>query len=712
MRVSGWAVLLTAVLSGCGSQGPADVDQKRLANAEAEPGNWMTHGRTWEEDRFSTLENINRDNIQQLGAAWTYEFKVGSGAQATPLVVDGVMYVSSAWSIVYALDAATGKELWVYDPEVPRSRQAQSCCGPANRGVALWKGKVYVGTFDGRLVALDAKNGSVLWEKVTVDQAQPYTITGAPRAANGLIYIGNGGAELGVRGYVSAYDADTGALRWRFHTTPNPKGPDNAASDNQRERMLSTWNPEAGAWHKLGGGGTAWDALVYDNESDTLWIGVGNGSPWNLEVRSPTIAGRNNDNLFLSSIVAVDAKTGRYKCHYQQNPASSWDYTATQPMILTTLKINGKSRKVLLQAPKNGNFYVIDRTNCGLISAGAFATQTWTDGIDMKTGRPKVRDGAHYRGKPALILPSGFGAHSWHPMAMSRQTGLVYIPVQEIPEVMYEENPFIYRAGRFNTGTTEPILANTPEEQQQLRQATRGFLVAWDPVKQKAAWKVPLTGAVNGGTLGTAGGLVFQGTMEGRMRAYDAWTGRLLWDAENGAATFAGPITYMVNGEQYLATLAGYGTVIYLAAGLTMDKIGDKSNGRVIVYKLGGKVKVPSTQTDPGPMPEPPVTSTNPMQIRRGALLYSQNCIFCHGIGVIGGGVIQDLRRSAVLQDAEAWKLTLHGGRLDEGMPNFKAWIGDADAEAIRIYVSDKARQEYQRENAQRPAALPVRGGK
>lgn len=684
-------VLALLALSACSKSGTATVDQQRLEQAGTEPQNWMTHGGTFNEDRYSALSDINSRNVSQLKLAWSSELSADHGAEATPIVVDGVMYVTSAWSIVHAFDAATGKKLWVYDPKVPHASLAHSCCGPANRGVAVWKGKVYVATFDGRLIALNAENGLVEWETLTVDQSKPYTITGAPRAAQGLIFIGNGGAELGVRGYVSAYDAESGALRWRFYVTPNPKGPDNAVSDSERTRMLATWNPKAGEWLKLGGGGTAWDALVFDQDTDTLWIGTGNGSPWNLEIRSPSIPGRNNDNLFLASIVAVDAKTGRYRCHYQQNPELNYDYTATQPIILGTLKINGKDRKVLMQAPKNGNFYVIDRTDCSLISVAAFAKQTWTDGVDMKTGRPRLLLPSNRPGKPQLVIPGGFGAHTWHPMAMSHQTGLVYIPTQDIPETMIEDKKLDYRKGRFNTGYIEPILADTPTDIKDFRDAISGHLVAWDPVKQKAAWRIKLPGAVNGGTLATAGGLVFQGTLEGNFRAYDAKSGQLLWSVDNGGATFAGPVTYKVGDVQYVATLAGDGTPIYLAGGFVLPRVGTRANAKVNVYSLKGTAKLAIKRQAPLPFPQPPKMSGNAAQLARGANVYSQNCIFCHGIGAVTGGVITDLRRSPVLQSRDAWAATVHGGRLDDGMPDFSGWISDADAEAVRAYVASKA---------------------
>ncbi|MEZ5994460.1 MAG: PQQ-dependent dehydrogenase, methanol/ethanol family [Hyphomonadaceae bacterium] len=691
---SAWVgAALAVVLAGCG---PAAVNQARIESADSEPGNWMTHGRTYAEERYSPLESMNPENVSQLGLAWSYEMRAPRGAEATPIVVDGVMYVTSAWSIVYALDAATGRELWVYDPQVPHERGASACCDVGNRGVAAWNGKIYVGTLDGRLVALNARDGSVAWEQVTVDQSRPYTITGAPRAARGLVFIGNGGAEFGVRGYVSAYDAETGALRWRFYTTPNPQGPDDAASDSVREQMLATWNPSAGAWLESGGGGTAWDALVYDEENGTLWIGAGNGAPWNREIRSPSIEGRNNDNLFLSSVVAVDAETGAYKCHYQETPGETWDYTATQPMILSTLTIGGAERQVLLHAPKNGFFYVIDRSNCGLISAAPIATQTWASGVDLNTGRPIENAEARFVAGTAIVLPSPFGAHNWHPMSMSRQTGLVYVPVQEMAQDYTSDPAFVYRPGRWNTGTVHAALPDDRATRAAVRNSMQGFLLAWDPVHQREAWRVQLGAPWNGGTLATAGGLVFQGTLAGQFRAYDARTGAQLWEFDNQAATMGGPISYAVGGRQYVASLASYGTLFFLPVGMGVaNPPTEPVNGRVNVFALGATGALPARELVRVETPAPPAIQASAQTLAHGAAAYTQFCMVCHGTGVISGGVLPDLRRSAALQDAGVWAQTVHGARAANGMPDFTDWVSDGDAEALRAYVAHEAAALY-----------------
>ena len=424
----------------------ANVDARRLAAAAAEPANWMTHGGTYAEQRYADLEQIDTGNVGKLGLAWSYDLDTNRGQEATPLIVDGTMYTTTAWSKVVALDAATGKEKWTYDPEVPMDRGHAACCDVVNRGVAAYKGMIFVGALDGRLIALDAETGKVKWSTVTFDQKQPYTITGAPRIVKGNVIIGNGGAELGVRGYVTAYNAMTGKKVWRFYTIPGDpaKGPDGEASDDVlKAKAGASWS---GKFWQAGGGGTVWDAIVYDEELDRLYIGVGNGSPWNHQVRSEG----KGDNLFLSSVVALDPDTGKYVWHYQGTPGETWDFTQTQPIMLATLNIEGRPRKVLMQAPKNGFFYVIDRETGKLISAKGFVPQTWTTGVDMATGRPIEVPEQRFRKSSALVQPSALGAHNWHPMAFSPKTGLVYLPAQEVP-VAYQTDPkYKHKQGAWN----------------------------------------------------------------------------------------------------------------------------------------------------------------------------------------------------------------------------------------------------------------------
>ncbi|MBI3791963.1 MAG: PQQ-dependent dehydrogenase, methanol/ethanol family [Gemmatimonadetes bacterium] len=695
------ALLPLALAGACADRAPSasPVTTPRIVNANAEPGNWLSHGRTYDEQRFSPLTTISAANVGTLGLAWSYEFTTPRGAEATPLVIDGVMYVTSAWSIVHALDAATGKALWTYDPKVNHARGARACCDVVNRGVAAYEGRIYVGTIDGRLVALDEKSGTVAWEKMTVDSGQAYTITGAPRAVNGLVYIGNGGAEYGVRGYLSAYDANTGDLKWRFYTVPGDpaKGPDGAASDSIMAEAAKTWT---GEWWKLGGGGTVWDAIVYDKDLDQLIVGVGNGSPWNRQIRSP----QGGDNLFLSSIIALDAKTGRYKWHYQTTPGETWDYTATQPIILAELTIDGAARKVAMQAPKNGFFYVVDRTNGKLISAKPFIPMartkdtpkgfpiSWAYGVDSVTGRPLENPEARYVGAAAVVMPSGFGAHNWQPMSYSPQTGLVYLPSQLLAGAYVPKAGFAAREGMWNTGTDFQALPDDPKIRGIVRATSTGTLLAWDPVKNREVWRVAQKGPWNGGTMATAGGLVFEGTVDGRFIAYDDKTGKELWSYNTQAATLSGPVTYTVGNDQYVAVLGGYGTAFFTIAGVLAPTSGVQVNGHVYVFKLGGKAPQPRLALTPVPMPKPPAFTWTDAQYATGTTLFANNCMVCHGFGAIGGGSVPDLRYSPKLQAAEPWAgVVLKGEKTAGGMPSFGALLKPDEAELVRAYVVKQA---------------------
>src|SRR5687767_7950288 len=428
------------------------VDDAALAAPESRQGDWLSYGRDYYEQRFSPLTEINDTNVGTLGLAWQFETATERGLEATPLVVDGVMYTTASWSVTYAVDARTGKQLWKYDPEVHRKYDQLACCDVVNRGAAFYKGKVYVGVLDGRLVALDANSGKVAWTATTVDQQQPYTITGAPRIAKGKVIIGNGGAEYGVRGYVSAYDAETGKLAWRFYTVPGD--PAKGFESPAMEAAAKTWT---GEWWKLGGGGTVWDSFSYDPELDLLYVGTGNGSPWNRRLRSPD----GGDNLYVSSILALRPDSGELVWHYQTTPGETWDYTATQHMILTDLTIAGRVRKVLMQAPKNGFFYVLDRTTGELISAAPYTEVNWATSIDMKTGRPVETGIARYN-KPEMIRPGPLGGHNWQPMSFNPKTGLVYIPAQHNAFGYADDPKFQIRDNAWNTGVDFAMARGVP----------------------------------------------------------------------------------------------------------------------------------------------------------------------------------------------------------------------------------------------------------
>jgi quinohemoprotein ethanol dehydrogenase len=559
-RVTLGSVLALAIALGCADGGaretaggaPAEraraaaaaVDDAKLVAADAATDDWLTHGRTYGEQRYSPLAQIDETNVGTLGLAWTLDTDTKRGLEATPIVADGILYTTGSWSVVYAVDVRTGKLLWKHDPEVPRQAGRNACCDVVNRGVALYEGRVYAGTLDGRLQALDAASGEVVWSVVTVDQTKPYTITGAPRVVKGRVIIGNGGAELGVRGYVSAYDPATGALVWRFYTVPGD--PAQPFESPALAEAVKTWT---GEWWKMGGGGTVWDSLAYDPELDLLYVGTGNGSPWSRHARSP----QGGDNLYVCSILALRPDTGELVWHYQTTPGDTWDFTSTQHMILADLTIDGAPRKVLMQAPKNGFFYVLDRTNGKLISAEKFAEATWASAIDKKTGRPVETPAARYTNKDDLIeiRPSPHGAHNWQPMSFNPTTGLVYIPAHEIPYFFKRDPNFKYLPGAWNLAIDMNVGERFP------RELVSGHLLAWDPIAQKEVWRAQYTSPWNGGTLTTAGNLVFHGTAHGTFAAYRATDGKLLFEAPAGTGIVAAPVTYRVDGEQYVTVMAG-----------------------------------------------------------------------------------------------------------------------------------------------------------
>jgi PQQ-dependent dehydrogenase (methanol/ethanol family) len=682
------ALACVAVLAGCQKQAePGGVDGARIEAAEGN-GEWLSYGRTYSEQRFSPLTQVNDKNVGELGLAWFHEFDTDRGQEATPLIVDGVLYTTTAWSKVYAFDAKTGELKWAFDPKVDGSKGFDACCDVVNRGVAIWGGKVFVGALDGRLIAIDAATGKQAWSVQTTDTAQPYTITGAPRVIKGKVLIGNGGGEYGVRGYLSAYDAETGDLAWRFFSTPNPEGkPDGAASDKVlAEKAAGTWFGDG--WKKTGGGGTMWDAMAYDPKLDIMYVGVGNGSPWNHKARSDG----KGDNLFLSSILALKPDTGEYVWHYQTTPGESWDYTATQHIMLADLTINGQPRQVLMQAPKNGFFYVLDRATGELLSAEPYIGITWATGVDKKTGRPIEAPGARYEKALSLQIPAPFGGHNWHPMAFSPKTGLVYLPTHTVPSGYLDDTGYKHRQGAWNTAT-DFLTSALPTDKAQLAAAksmVKGSLVAWDPVTQKARWTVEHTYFWNAGVLATAGNLVFQGSGDGKFAAYDAATGKTLWSYNTVNGVVAAPATYEIDGEQYVAIMVGYGGAAPLAAQVFL-KDGARLPGRLLVFKLGGKAQAPAYDVADRPVADlTGVTSTG--DAKRGFALYHQNCQVCHGPNASGKFLVS-MKQSQMLTSAESWKSVVIDGALAErGMASFARFLTPKDAEDIRAYVLSEAR--------------------
>ena len=699
----GLAMALAVGLGSC-QKGPAAVDGRRIAAAGAS-ADWPSYGKGYSEQRFAPQAQINAQNVGQLGLAWYAQFDTDRGQEATPLMVDGMLYTSTAWSKVHAYDARTGKLLWAYDPKVPGAKAFDACCDVVNRGVAVWNGKVFVGALDGRLIALDAQDGSVVWSVQTTDSGKPYTITGAPRVVKGKVLIGNGGAEYGVRGYITAYDAETGKKAWRFYTVPNPAGqPDHEASDAVlKAKAAATWSD--GAWKESGGGGTVWDSMAYDPELDLLYVGVGNGSPYDYRVRS----GGKGDNLFLSSIVALKPDTGEYVWHYQTTPAEAWDYTATQHIMLAELTLGGKARKVLMQAPKNGFFYVLDRATGQLLAADAYAPITWAKGVDLRSGRPIETPNIRYTEGPSLVTPAPYGAHSWHPMAFSPRTGLVYIPVQVLPFAFKAVKTYTHRQGAWNIGVDmrpDPR-PQTPEQAAQIRRLVKGRLVAWDPVKRKAAWSIERPYFVNGGVLATAGDLVFQGSVDGRLYAHDARSGRQLWTYETGSGVVAPPISYELDGEQYIAVLVGSGGGAQISSPDLLPAR-PRLPGRLLVFKLGGKAQAPAFPVATRPEIDlAGVTSEGDPQ--RGFEQFSDNCAVCHGPKA-SGTWLPDLRRSPrILTRNDFDDVVLKGALAANGMASFARFLQPSEVEDIRAYLIAEGRRESRATEARKVATARAR---
>ena len=668
---------------------PADVNESRILHADREPGNWMTYGRSYDEQRFSPLNLINDRNVSQLGLAWYFDLDTRRGQEATPIVVDGVMYFTTAWSKVFALNAVTGQLLWSFDPKVPGEWAVNACCDVVNRGAAVWNGKVIFATLDGRLIALDAATGHQLWETLTIDRNYRYTITGAPRVIKGKVLIGNGGAEFGVRGYVSAYDTESGKLVWRFYTVPGD--PSKPYESPILESAAKTWS---GQYWRLGAGGTVWNAIAYDPELDQIYIGTGNGTPWDEKFRSP----KGGDNLYTCSIIALKAETGEYIWHYQESPADAWDYDSDEDMISADLVLDGKTRKVLMQAPKDGFFYVLDRTNGSLISAKPFTFVNWASAVDLKTGRPVETGAARYPGKdPAPIVPGPMGAHSWQPMSYSPLTKLAYIPVNNAGFKYKTPDSFTAKKLAPNYGI-DVVAAGLPQDpaiKKVILGTVKGQLVAWDPVEQKVAWSVDRPGPWNGGTLATAGNLVFEGTAGGNFEAYRADNGQKLWSFPAQTGVMAGPVTYSYGGEQYVAVLAGWGGVFPLAAGEVSLASGRVRNiSRMLVFKLGGKANLPAPQPVEAPhltvLPNPASGAT----IHKGERLFQSYCAGCHGDVAVSGGVLPDLRASGALTN-ERWFYIVLGGILQsQGMVSFSKELSREDAAAIRSYVIFRRNQD------------------
>ena len=671
------------------------TDERVINSSSAEPGSWLTYGQNFKEQRFSELTQINTNTITRLGLAWAKQVgDYNMRMQGTPLVVDGVMYVSNGWSVIYALDATTGEEIWKYDPEVDRSYIRLACCGPAhNRGVAVYEGKVFVGTFDGRLIAVDANTGKEVWD---VDTWIPeglgrFNITGAPRAAAGKVYIGQGSGESGHRrGYVTAYDADTGQVAWRFFLVPGD--PSQPFEHPEMELAAQTWG---GEWWKYGGGGTAWNSLVYDEEFNSLYIGVGNGAPWPREIRSPG----GGDDLFLSTIVSVDVETGRMNWYYQTTPGDNWDYSSAMDMTLGEIEFGGEMRKVVLQAPKNGFFYVIDREDGELLRALPYTDGIdWATHVDMETGRPVENPDVVYESEPQWIMPANSGAHNWEPQSWDNELGLMYFYYHDIAnfysldEGFVETGEYEIRERGLSLGWGEGEYRRRLIEEAGPRPESQAFIGAFDPITGGYKWRHELKSDYNGGVVATRGGLLFHPEGTGEFSARDTNDGQLLWRYKApGTFRSTSVMTYQVEEDQYVATMMNGNRAIDLG-------------GTVLVFKLDGNLDLPIPDIVQSSVPDLPDDVFSVTQISEGDDIYHAQCASCHGgIGIPNEVAIvaPDLRLMTLSSHQAMTDIVLGGSRADRGMPEFRDAVTPDQLQAIRGFIIEQARRlkEFQDQN-------------
>jgi len=673
---------------------------------------WPTGGKDWQGQRYVPDSQVTRENASRLGLAFEFQDfvvrgRTHRGTQATPLMLDGTLYFSGPWGVAYAVDARTGEHRWTYDPEAEGSSARDACCDAVNRGVAIAGERVFVAATDGQLAAIDRKSGKGLWKVDTIEDHRWNTSsTGAPQVTEELVLIGNSGSDMGSRGYLSAYDQATGKLRWRFWVVPGDPadGPD---ENPDVTAARATW-PDDTRWD-MGMGGNPWDAIAYDPESRTVFVGTGNGGPHPVWRRSRT--GEQTDQLYLSSIVALDADTGRVKWHYQTTPADSWDYAATSPLVMAEMDIAGRKRKVIMQAPKNGFFYVLDRETGELLRADAYTPVTWASHVDMRTGRPVLSDAGDFRNSDKVIWPSMAGGHAWTPMAFSPRTGLVYLPVYDAP-ASFSATHAAFSPGNANHGTlntfapfADPSLAR--QLQAGPSHGMEGRLKAWDPLTGKAKWVSGPLPFLSGGTL-VAGDIVFQGTVNGYLTAYDAATGTELAAIEIGTAIHAAPMTYVLDGKQYIAFLAGYGGPQggFFPPGSAPSKY--ENFERLIVLTLDGHpVPLPPAVRPATQESLPQAIAATPAHVARGQELFQQMCSRCHAVGGASGNY-PDLWNMSPGTIAAFNDIVGNGAFNYAGMGNYSNVLSEQDIAAIKAFIvndSIEKRRKGQEAGAQfRPA--------
>ncbi len=696
------ALVGALALSACGSDAPefsgpatSGVTDAMIASAPAEE--WLTYGRDYGEQRFSPLDAISTENVGELGLAWYADLDTARGQEATPLMHDGVLYVSTAWSKVNAYDARTGELKWTYDPEVPRETLVFACCDAVNRGVALYGDKVYVATLDGYLVALNQSDGAVAWrEKVVPDEN--YTITGAPRIANGKVLIGSGGAEYKARGFIAAYDWQTGGEVWRFHTVPG--NPADGFENDAMEMAATTW---AGDWWEFGGGGTVWDSITFDPETNLVLFGTGNAEPWNPAVTGRLGTGDDNtygDNLYTSSIVAVNADTGEYAWHFQQTPEDRWDYDSNAQITLADMEIEGELRHVAIHVPKNGYVYVLDAATGEFLSANPWTAINWSLGMDPETGRPEINPEARYEltGEVWVSVPGAGGAHSWHPMSFNPNTGVVYIPANNGAFPYKSDDDFEGSELGFQHGLDAAATAMPADElvRQSSLDSTTGALVAWNVAEGREEWRVDYDGPWNGGVLATAGNLLFQGTADERFVAYNSSNGEELWSFATQSGVIAAPMTYSIDGEQYVAVMVGWGGIWDVAPGILSSKSGTPRNiSRLMVFKLGADGALPAAPALAQRALDPPPFTGTEEQVAAGGAIYARWCGACHGDAAVAGTLNPDLRHSGAINMADSMKaIVIDGAFSHNGMVSFASDLDADDVENVRQYLIFRANED------------------
>lgn len=722
------------VLCATGCVPKADVEKKIkiksatrdvMIEANKQTDHWFTTGGQFGETHYSTLRQIDKENVKDLGFAWDYDLYTRRGIEATPIIVDGIVYASGTWGKVYAVDGKTGEEIWAFEPEVDGQIAKDACCDVVNRGVAVWDGLVYVAALDGVMYALDQKTGEVVWQAATfIDGTGRKASTGAPRIAGDIVVIGFGGADMDARGYITALDRKTGKLAWRFYIVPG--SPEKPYEHPEMEMAAKTWDPNS-LW-EAGLGGTVWDNMVYDPELNLLYVGTGNSAVYAQKYRSPA----GGDNLFVSSILAINPDTGRMVWHYQTTPGDQWDYTATQNMILTDLEWKGEIRKILMQAPKNGFFYLLDRETGELLSAEKYAPANWATHIDMETGKPVLTDAANFMDKPTVMWPSTKGAHNWRPMSYSPRTGLVYIPVYESADLKVNLYPdsFTYNPNHWAAGVLPlPLIEAAVDavdgwfegraiDKELLKETIRNadappertILRAWNPIKQEKAWDLVLDQWGNSGSvLSTAGGLLFHTKPDGILNVYDDETGELLKAIDTGSGMMAAPSTYEIDGEQYVIVMAGLGGGGFFTYPKYTAAYKYGNDGRMMAFKLeGGETPKPDLYEWPK-QPEPPARIGDAAFIKKGKGLFAWNCSLCHQNA--GAGNIPNLNKMTENTHDVFKEIVLEGLLVPNGMPSFDGALSEEEVDAIHAYLIDSAHKAYARENDVNAKKDPLEDG-